>query len=346
MSAPMTAEALIARPGGGIEIVSQVLAEPTADQAVVQIAYGGICGSDLHYWRHGAVGESVIREPLVLGHEVVGTVVLPAKDGTSPAAGVPVVVHPGTEGTGDGSPYPLDRPHLAPGATYLGSAARVPHTDGAFATVVVLPARMLRTIPPGVGLRSAVIAEPAAVALHAVRRAGDLRGRSVVVIGCGPIGSLVAATARRAGAGTITAVDLSERAVCVARAVGADYGLVAPRRETVAGLHGEVVFESSGSVAGLSTAIRSVGRGGKVVMVGLPPAGPQPVEIASAISREIELIGSFRFHDELDEVLTALADGSLAVDALLSHEFALDSAEEAFSVAADASVSTKVVLRF
>lgn len=105
---------------------------PARDEAVVRISYGGICGSDLHYWLHGAAGESILREPLLLGHEVVGSVAQAAADRSGPEEGTPVAVHPGTEGMGDGSRYPADRPNLSPGSTYLGSAAHLPHTQGAF----------------------------------------------------------------------------------------------------------------------------------------------------------------------------------------------------------------------
>lgn len=346
MSDELKASAIVAHVGGGIEIVERAVRAPGADEAVVRVAYGGICGSDLHYRRHGAVGQSVIRDPLVLGHEIVGTVLHAATDGSGPAAGMAVAVHPGTPAAGGGEPYPIERSNLSPGGSYLGSAAHFPHTDGGFATIITLPARMLRTIPDGVSLRSAVLAEPAAVALHAVHRAGDLTGRSVAVIGCGPIGALITAMASRAGAADIVAVDLGPRAVDVARDVGATRGQVAPDEAELAALHAEVVFESSGTVPGLSSAIRASRRGGRVVMVGLLPPGAQPVPIAAAISAEIDLLGSFRFIDEIDEVLEAIADGSLDAERILTHEFPYEQAEEAFAVASDAVVSTKVLLRF
>jgi L-iditol 2-dehydrogenase/L-idonate 5-dehydrogenase len=204
---------------------------PAPDEAVVRIAYGGVCGSDLHYWTHGAAGESILRAAMVLGHEVVGTVLTPAADGSGPPAGVDVAVHPATPGPGDGSRYPAERPNISPGCTYLGSAARFPHTDGAFATTAVLPARMLRPLPAGLSLRRAAIAEPAAVAWHAVGRAGPVAGRSALVIGCGPIGALAVAVLHRAGAAAITAVDVHETPLRIARELGATT-TIRPRRST------------------------------------------------------------------------------------------------------------------
>ncbi|MGB4779311.1 alcohol dehydrogenase catalytic domain-containing protein, partial [Microbacterium sp.] len=106
---------------------------PASGEAVVEVAYGGICGSDLHYWQHGAAGASILREPMILGHEMVGTVIAAAADGTGPSAGTRVGIHPLTP-HGDGvTPWPADRPNLAPASTYLGSAMHLPHTQGGFA---------------------------------------------------------------------------------------------------------------------------------------------------------------------------------------------------------------------
>lgn len=324
------------------------LPEPVAasDEAVLDIAYGGICGSDLHYWLEGAAGESILREPMLLGHEVVGTVAHAAADGTGPAAGTRVAVHPATPGPGDGSRYPHERPNLSPGATYLGSAARFPHRAGGFADRIALPARMLRPLPDSLSLRDAALAEPASVAWHAVSRAGDVAGTRALVIGSGPIGALIVAVLRLRGATEIIAVDLHQAPLALARELGAHRTVVADDAEAIAAIDADIVIESSGSPRGLESAIRGATRGGRVVMVGLLPTGNQPVPISLAIVRELELFGSFRFNDEIDDVIAALASGSLAVGQVVTHEFAASDALEAFEVARDSARSSKVLLRF
>ncbi|WP_284991165.1 MULTISPECIES: L-idonate 5-dehydrogenase [unclassified Arthrobacter] len=342
---PQSSPAVVAHAAGDLRIEDIALVVPAPDQAVVEIAYGGICGSDLHYWLHGAAGESILKAPMVLGHEIVGTVVQQAADGSGPAAGTPVAVHPATPAPG-AAKYPEDRPNLSPGCTYLGSAARYPHTDGAFSRYATLPSRMLRALPATLDLRTAALVEPASVAWHAVARAGDVAGKTALVIGSGPIGALAVAVLKRAGAARIVAVDMHDKPLEIARAVGADEVLKGDDAEAIAAVEADVVIESSGSHFGLASAIKGAVRGGKVVMVGLLPSGPQPVFISLAITRELELLGSFRFNNEIDEVIAALADGSLYVDPVVTHEFTLDRGLEAFEVAKNSAESGKVLLNF
>lgn len=171
----------------------------------------------------------------------------------------------------------------------------------------MLPARMLRALPENLDLRVAALAEPAAVAWHAVAQAGDLRGKRILVVGSGPIGALAVAVAKRAGAQEVVAVDLHPRPREIASTVGATRTLAANDTDAVDAVGADVVIESSGNHRGLASAIRGATRGGTVVMVGLLPNGDQPVPIAHAITRELRLVGSFRFNDEIDEVIAALA---------------------------------------
>ena len=340
-----TTIAVVAHAANDLRVERVAVRSPEPGEAVVRVTYGGICGSDLHYWRHGAVGQSILRAPMILGHEVVGTVERAAADGTGPAEGAPVAVHPATREHTDVR-FPEGSPNLSPGVRYLGSAARFPHTEGAFAGEVVLPATMLRELPAGLDLRVAALAEPAGVAWHAVAQAGDLRGKRVLVVGSGPIGALAVAVAGRAGAAEIVAVDLHDKPLEIATAAGATRTLKATDAAAIGAVDADVVIESSGNHRGLASAIAGATRGGTVVMVGLLPSGDQPVPIASAITRELRLVGSFRFNDEIDAVIAALADGSLVIDPIVTHVFPVDEALEAFAVAGDASVSGKVLLAF
>ncbi|WP_307832191.1 L-idonate 5-dehydrogenase [Prauserella cavernicola] len=338
----MEYRALVAHAAGDLRVETRTLREPAPHEAVVAIAHGGVCGSDLHYDAHGAVGESVLRGPMVLGHEVSGHVARAAADGSGPAEGTPVTVHPATP-CGTCRFCAEGRQNLCPHTSYLGSAARFPHTDGAFAERHVVDASRLVALPEGLDVRTAALAEPASVAWHAVSRAGEVAGRRVLVVGAGPIGALVVAVLRRAGAGEIVVSDLHERPLRLATELGATRTVLGNAPED---LEADVAIDSSGSAAGVSTAVGALRRGGRLVLLGLPPTPEQPFLSGLVATRELTVTGSFRFHAELTEVVAAMADGSLHTAPVISHEFPLSEAATAFAVARDASASGKVLLGF
>ncbi|MFJ3897030.1 L-idonate 5-dehydrogenase [Streptomyces sp. NPDC090083] len=319
--------------------------EPGPGQALVAVRYGGVCGSDLHYWRHGGVGDFRLREPMLLGHEVVGTVLSYGPGATGPVPGTGVAVHPATP-CGVCPECADGRRNVCRDTAYLGSAARFPHVQGGFAAHVTVPAGQLRAVPAGLELRRAVLAEPLSVALHAVRRAGDIAGRHVLVTGAGPIGCLVVAAAKAAGAARVTVTDLLPAALEYATAAGADTVVRADDPDD-SGWPSEVdvAVEASGVAAGLDTCLRLVRRGAVVVQLGMLPPGRSPFAGNLLVSREIELRGAFRFDTEFDDALRLLAVEP-AFDALVSAVVPVREAESAFALAADRSRSCKVLLDF
>lgn len=334
---------------GDLRVDRLPVPEPGPGQALIAVRYGGVCGSDLHYWRHGGVGDFRLREPMLLGHEVVGTVLAYGSPDTSgPAVGTAVAVHPATP-CGSCPECAAGRRNVCRDTRYLGSAARFPHVQGGFAAQVVVPIEQLRPLPVGLGLRRAALAEPLSVALHAVRRAGEVSGRHVLVTGAGPIGCLVVAAAKAAGAARVTVTDLLPTALEYARVAGADT-VVRADDPADAGWPSEtdevdVAVEASGVAAGLDTCLRLVRRGGVVVQLGMLPPGPSPFAGNLVVSREIELRGAFRFDTEFDEALRLLA-AEPAFDGLVSAVVPVTDAEAAFALAADRSRSCKVLLDF
>ncbi|MET9580053.1 L-idonate 5-dehydrogenase [Streptomyces massasporeus] len=330
---------------GDLRVAELPVPRPGPGQALVAVRYGGVCGSDLHYWRHGGVGDFRLREPMVLGHEVVGTVVEYGADASGPAPGSAVAVHPATP-CGVCPECAAGRRNVCRDTRYLGSAARFPHVQGGFAALLVVPAEQVRALPDGLELRRAALAEPLSVALHAVRRAGGVAGRHVLVTGAGPIGCLVVAAAEAAGAAHVTVSDLLPEALAYGRIAGAGTVVRADDPED-RGWPDEVdvAIEASGVAAGLDTCLRRVRRGGIVVQLGMLPAGHSPFAGNLVVSREIELRGAFRFDGEFDEALTLLAREP-AFDGLISAVVPVAEAESAFALAADRSRSCKVLLDF
>lgn len=317
--------------------------ECSPGSVLVDIEFGGICGSDLHYLSHGASGLSILHHPMVLGHEVAGRIRAVGLGVTSLSVGQGVTIHPATP-CGTCQACLAGNGNLCPTTAYYGSAAHDPHTDGAFAAVKEVPAGQIRVIPDGVSTRHAAVAEPLGVAIHAVNRAGGIAGKRVLVNGAGPIGALVVAAARHAGAAHITASDVSGKSLAVAAAMGADQLVNVADGGTLPEI--DVAFEASGAPAAIGGVLAAVRRGGVVVQVGNLPAGPINVALASLVFREIDYRGTFRFVDEISTALEYLAEG-LDVEPLLTHTFPVDEAAEAFRIAADRSTgSSKVLLAF
>lgn len=311
--------------------------EPGEGELRLRVRYAGICGSDLHYYFHGANGEYTIREPLTPGHELSAVVDLDPSGRLAP--GTPVTVHPARYGPV--TPGLEDHPHLRPGGDYLGSAATLPHRQGGASELLIVERDMIRVLPDGLPLQRAALAEPLAVALHAVALAGGLAGRRVLVIGAGPIGLLAVACAVRAGA-VVGASDLRAEPLQRAEALGAtELHLVG--RDEIANDSYDVVFECSGAGVSLTQAVRTVRRRGVVVQVGMLPDAEIAVNLAPMLAKELTLRGAFRFSTEIDDAIDMLAESD-ALDAVVSHVIPASDAVGAFEIARDSAASAKVLL--
>ncbi|WP_295841765.1 L-idonate 5-dehydrogenase [uncultured Microbacterium sp.] len=312
--------------------------EPGDGEVRLRVRYVGICGSDLHYYFHGKNGEYAVREPLTPGHELSAEVDLDPSGRLAP--GTPVTVHPAR--FGPSVPGLEERPHLRAGGDYLGSAAGFPHRQGGAAELLVVEEHMIRVLPEGLSLERAALAEPLAVAIHAVSLAGDLSGKRALVIGSGPIGLLVAAAAVHAGAELVGASDVRPEPLERARALGAAetflVGTDAIENESF-----DVVFECSGVGVALTQAVRAVRRAGTVVQVGMLPDAELGVNLAPMLAKELTLRGAFRFSTEIDDAIAMLASTD-ALDTVVSHVVPAADAVSAFAVARDSSASAKVLL--
>jgi L-idonate 5-dehydrogenase len=299
---------------------------PREGEVLVAMEWGGICGSDISYWRNGSSGTAVLKRPLVLGHEVAGRIagIGPGVSGVS--VGQPVTVHPATAAGG-----------------YFGSAACDPHTDGGFSELRVVRAEQIRMLPSNVDTEHGALAEPLAVAMHAVNRAGEVRGRDVLVNGAGPIGALVVAAAKYAGAASVTAADVADVPLKIAQAMGADEVINVGAREKLP-VDIELVFEASGAVAALGAVLNATARGGTIVQVGNLPGKAVPASLGDLVTREITWVGSYRFVDEITDAVAAMENG-LDVTPLITHRYPINEAVQAITVAADRdSGSGKVLL--
>ncbi len=342
-------KAAVIHAAGDLRIEEAALAPLSPDAVQVRVKAGGICGSDLHYYHDGGFGTVRLLQPMILGHEVAGVVEAVGASVEGLKAGDPVAVNPSLP-CGACAYCLKGLANHCLDMRFYGSAMRTPHVQGAFREVLICKASQAVLLPSTLSLQSAAFAEPLAVALHALNRAGGVLGKRVLVIGAGPIGSLAALAAKRCGALEATACDLVEEPLKLLLGLGLDrvHNLKAdPEALRPYGAekgYFDVVFEASGSAKGLAAAVGAVRAGGAVVQIGL--GGEIPAPMTAMVSKEVALLGSFRFHDEFAWAVRFIADGSIPVASLLTAVFPLSDAVEAFDLASDRRRAMKVQLSF
>jgi L-idonate 5-dehydrogenase len=198
-------------------------------------------------------------------------------------------------------------------------------------------------------MAAAALAEPLAVCLHAVSRAGQVEGRKAIVFGAGPIGLLTFLVARLAGVTEAAIVDVAAAPLAFAQRLGADHTVDISEGEDVLKELAEarsfdLAFEVSGTASGLSSAISSVRRGGTIVQVGNLPSGQIPIPANAVMAKEIDLKGSFRFGEEFERAVRLIDEKEIDVLSIVTSEWPLSEATEGFRLALDRSQSGKVVL--
>lgn len=346
-------DALVIHAAGDLRIETVETPPVGAGQARIRVRAGGICGSDLHYYQHGGFGAIRIQQPMVLGHEIAG-VVEEIGAGVEGLAGLAVGTHVAvspSQPCGACRFCQLGLQNHCLDMRYYGSAMRMPHVQGAFRQEMVIEAGQAHPLADGITDAEGAMAEPLAVALHAVNRAGPLLGRKVLVTGCGPIGAMVVIAARRAGATHIVATDVMAQPLRKVAKIGADETInVAEQPDALARYASEkgqfdVLFECSGNERALRAAFDVLRPRGVVVQLGLS-GGEFTLPFNTVVAKEFDLRGAFRFHEEFGVAVALINQGLVDLKPLVSATLPYRDAGRAFALAADRSQSMKVLLNF
>ena len=342
-------DALVIHAPGDLRVEDVATPEVGAGQLRVRVRAGGICGSDLHYFQHGGFGTIRIQQPMVLGHEVAGVIEEVGPGVGSFAIGERIAISPSR-------PCGLCR-YCQQGLQnhcldmrYYGSAMRMPHVQGAFRKEIVIETSQAHRLADGVSDAEGAMAEPLAVALHAVNRAGPLLGKTVLVTGCGPIGAMAVIAARRAGAAQIVVTDVVSQPLRSAKKVGADETInVAEQPDALTKFsadkgHFDVLIEASGNERALRAGFDVLRPRGIVVQLGL--GGEMTLPINTIVAKEFDWRGAFRFHEEFRVAVELINKGLVDLKPLISATMPYRDAGRAFALAADRSQSMKVLLNF
>ena len=318
-------------------------------QIEVAIKRGGICGSDLHYYKHGGFGTIRLKEPMVLGHEVAGEVTKLGAGVTNVKIGDIVALSP-SRPCGLCVYCQKGQQNHCLDMLFYGSAMRFPHIQGAFQQSLVALASQAHVIAKGVSIEEAAFAEPFAVTLHAIVRAGSLANKRVLVTGCGPIGALAILAARVHGAQEIVATDVSDFTLGLARTIGADHTInVATNANAVTPFKAnkgyfDIMIEASGNEAALHMGLEVLKPRSTLVQLGL--GGNIALPQNMIVSKEIEIKGSFRFHEEFALAVDLINNRRVDLKPLLTEVMPLSQAKQAFDLAGDRSRAMKVQIAF
>jgi L-iditol 2-dehydrogenase len=287
--------------------------EPQQGEALVRVRGVGLCGSDRHWFLEGGIGDAVLREPLVLGHEFAGVVV------EGPRAGERVVLDPAVP-CGRCALCRAGQGHLCADMRFAGHGS----TDGALRTLVAWPEHLVHALPDAVADEAAPLLEPLGVALHAIELGGAAAGSTAAVIGCGPLGLLLVQALRAAGLRVEVAADPLPHRAAAARELGA-------RASAPAGTQVDIVFEAAGDDEALDAAIAAARPGGRVVVVGIPDGDRSSFHAAAARRKELTLALCRRMRaSDLPRAIRLAERGGLELGALVTARYGLSEGPQAF----------------
>jgi L-iditol 2-dehydrogenase len=334
-----TMRAAVLRAPHQIDLEERPVPGPGPGEVLVRVRSVGLCGSDVHYYEHGRIGDHVVREPLVLGHEPSGEVVGLGDGVSRHRLGQRVSIEPGVP-CFTCAQCLAGRYNLCPRMRFFAT----PPVDGAFSEYVVMHEAFAHPVPDSLSDDAAALLEPLSVGVWACAKAGVSTGTRVLVTGAGPVGLVAAQVARALGAGDVVVSDINTARLDLARELGATTTVdVGQQSLGDTGLEADVLLECSGNPAATADGVRRVHRAGRVVLVGM---GGDEVRLplAHVQKHEIEVTGTFRYANTWPTAI-AFATGEVELDRLVTHRFGLGDVEQALTVTGRDPSAVKPVVR-
>uniref|UniRef100_A0AAV2LTK1 Sorbitol dehydrogenase n=1 Tax=Knipowitschia caucasica TaxID=637954 RepID=A0AAV2LTK1_KNICA len=331
-----------------LRLEQRPIPEPGPNDVLLQMHSVGICGSDVHYWQNGRIGDFVLKKPMVLGHEASGTVLKVGSAVKHLQMGDRVAIEPGVPREMDEF-FKNGRYNLSPTIFFCAT----PPDDGNLSRYYTHNANFCYKLPDNLTFEEGALIEPLSVGIHACRRAGVTLGSIVLICGAGPIGLVSLLVAKAMGASKVAITDLSLERLSMAKELGADFTVTVAKEDspqslaqTVGDLLGApptMTIECTGVESSVQTAIYATQSGGVVVLVGL---GKEMVTVplVNAAAREVDIRGVFRYCNTWPMAIAMLASGKVNVKPLVTHRFPLEQALQAFETTKQ-GIGIKVMLK-
>ena len=316
---------------GKIELEEREIPQPKEGEVLIKIGYVGICGSDVHYFETGAIGDFVVKPPFVLGHEAAGTVVALGEGVDSLKIGDRVAMEPGKT-CGHCEFCRTGRYNLCPDVQFFAT----PPYDGVFQEYVAYDASMCFRLPDNVSLMEGALIEPLAVGFHAANQGGAHIGQKAVVFGSGCIGLMCLLALKAEGVTEVYVIDVIDKRLEKAMELGAA-GVINSSKEDaeerimeLAGGYGvDLAIDTAGADVTINQGIRMVKPGGTIVCVGYSRSGKVTLDMSVALNKEITFRTVFRYRHIYPMAIAAVSSGLINLRNVVTNTFTLDEIQEA-----------------
>jgi len=332
-----TMRASVLRRAGELVVEDVPVPRPADDEVLVRIAAVGVCGSDVHYFHEGRIGEFVVEAPLILGHEASGVIVAVGARVPSDRVGERVAIEP-QRACRVCAQCKSGRYNLCPDIEFYAT----PPVDGAFAEYAVIQADYAFPIPDGMSMEAAALCEPLSVGIWSNRKAGTGPGSRVLIAGAGPIGIIAAQVARAFGAAEVTVSDPVAERRAQALAHGATAVVDPSAGEAPAG-DADAFIDASGAAPAVRAGIFALAPAGRAVLVGMG-ADEYPLPVSRIQSRELVVTGVFRYANTWPLAIELASSGAVDLDALVTGLYGLDRVEDAFGATRDHATMKAVIV--
>ena len=324
---------------GRIEIEERPIPQPKDNEVLIKIGYVGICGSDVHYFETGAIGDFVVKPPFVLGHEAAGTVIAAGKDVKNLKVGDRVAMEPGKT-CGHCEFCRTGRYNLCPDVQFFAT----PPVDGVFQEYVAHEAALCFKLPDNVSTLEGALIEPLAVGFHAANQGGAHIGQKAVVFGAGCIGLVSMMALKASGVSEVYVVDIMQKRLNKAMELGAD-GVINSKdvdvlertKELTDGEGFDLAIETAGTEITTNQAIQVVRKGSNIVLVGYGKTGMMNMMMSLALDKEITFKTVFRYRHIYPMAIDAVAQGKVNLKGIATHIFDFDDIQNAM----DRSINEK-----
>lgn len=308
------------------------------NEVLIKVSSVGVCGSDVHYWQHGKIGSFIVKEPIILGHEVSGIIVDKGKNVSGLRNGDLVVIEPGKT-CGQCKYCKSGRYNLCADIEFFAT----PPYDGALCEYVAFDSSYVFKVPEGINSQVATLVEPLAVGTFATNKVNVKLGDKVIIYGAGVIGLCCMIAAKEAGAAQVCVVDIKENRLKMAKKLGADE-IVNAKTQKPKEKYYNKAYECTGAEASLMSATVSVVRGGDIVLIGMGAESTQKAPIVEMIINEQRLIPVFRYANAFEAALQVISNNKEKFSQMITHNFHFVETEKAFLTARDDEDAIKVII--